>query len=103
MDCHSQLLRNQDIQQISGRGQCSRSRSRLWSRKSFGRVTADWRVLPAGGEAYRKDILNDRIGAPDMVDYLGEAPIKVDCVGEATGNALPSFSSRISLTVVISP
>jgi hypothetical protein len=38
-----------------------------------------------------------------MVDCLGGAPSKVDCFAGAAGNARPSFSLWISLTVMIPP
>jgi len=57
-DCPSQWLRNQDIRQ-SAKRQCSRSRS--WSRKSCGRGTPDWRVIPAGCESCRKEISSEGI------------------------------------------
>ena len=56
-NCPSQWLRNQDIRQITGGGQSSKSRSI----KSSGRSTPHRRVILAGCKCYRKDTSSPRM------------------------------------------
>jgi len=75
-------------------------RSRSRSRKSCGRGTPDWRVIPTGCEAAgcegcRIEISSERIEAPGMVDCLGGALGTVDSLGGAAGKALSSFFLRV--------